>query len=197
MPRHADPNAPVGTLVPAAEFGRGTPDFERHSHDAWQMAEPVPMAATTRASLRGLIRAICPTLPDAPDIEERVELHVRRMMRYMPALAALGLHFAFHLLDWAPRFLGRSMRRLRGMDRAQAQRVMERLGHIGFTPVRLVLYGVRGLILSTFFDQDEAYDAIGYRPVPFLQERVQLRQRLLAGVDPTTRDVIAVPERAL
>jgi hypothetical protein len=188
--RHALP-PDVGLVVSPEDFGRGVPTMERHPDDGWKMAEPYPMGRSTREAFRALVRLICPTDVDVPNFEDRVEDHVRRLMSYMPRPLAWSLRLAFQVLDWMPRFMFASTRRLRGMDRDRALVVLNRLVHTRFPPLQTLMYAVKGLILSSFFDQDEAHRAIGYQPLPFLRERIALRQRLLAGEGAHTGDYIA------
>jgi hypothetical protein len=179
-----------GERIAAADFGRGVPTLERHPDDGWQMARPYKMNGSTRKAFRGLIRAICPTEPAVPDIVDRVELHVRRTMPYMPGVVAFGLVLGFHLLDWAPRFLFRHARRIRRLDVARAQEVLNKLAESRFSPLRTLLYAVRGLILSTYFDQREAHDAIGYNPIPYIRSRMRMRDRVVGGGDFEPSDTI-------
>jgi hypothetical protein len=46
--------------------------------------------------------------------------------------------------------------------------------------IRTMIVGIRGITLSTFYDQDETHRAMGYVPLPFLSERIALRRRLLS-----------------
>jgi hypothetical protein len=47
--------------------------------------------------------------------------------------------------------------------------------------VRTMILGIRGITLSTFYDQDETHRAMGWNPLPFLTHKVELRRLLLAG----------------
>jgi hypothetical protein len=153
----------------------------RHPDDAWRLADPYPMGEAARRAFRGLIRAVCPPAPApaSPEIFDRVELYVRRFMRYMHPVAARGLWLAILLVDWAPRLLFLSWQRLQGLDRERAARILTKLVHSRFNVLRTVLVGVRGAILSAYFDQDEVHRALGYKPIPFLRDRLLLRRQLL------------------
>lgn len=190
MPRHPMPDN-VGLIVSADDFGRGTPTLGRHPHDGWTFAKPYPMGRSTREAFRSLVRLICPRDIEMPGYEDRVEDQVRRMMSYMPRPMAWALRLAFQILDWMPRFLFASTRRLRGMDRDRAEALLHRLAHTRFPPLQTLMFAVKGLILSSFFDQDEAHRSIGYEPLPFLRERMALRDRILAGERSQTGDFIA------
>jgi hypothetical protein len=158
-----------------------TVSLARHPGDGWIAADPHPMAAVVRRALHAVIRAVVPP-PPAPqpaDLVERVELYVRRFMSYMHPLAAFGLMFAFVLMDWAPRLLLRSHRRLQGLERSEGARILEQLVHSRLEALRSAVLAARGIILSAYFDQQEVHEALGYAPVPFMRERVARRARLL------------------
>jgi hypothetical protein len=161
--------------------GHKLPLFARHPDDGWVLADPYPMGVSTRRALRASIRALCPPPPGPtlPDLEDRIELHVRRMLRYMVPLVALGFVLSVHLADWAPLWRFRAFSRMRNPDRDRAERILTEMGESSSPVVRMLVLGLRGLVLSTFYDQDEVHAAMEYRPLPFLSERVLERQRLL------------------
>ena len=168
--------------LPMLLDGRPSP-LERHPAAGWTMAEPYPMGALTRRALRGLIRAVCPPppAPQLPDLEDRIELHVRRIMRYFPPLVAVGFVFAIHLVDWSPVWRLVALARVGRLDRDRAERVLDGLGASRIPAIRTLILGVRGVVMSTYYDQDEVHAAIGYAPIPFLRGRIALRERLVAG----------------
>lgn len=169
----------------------------RHPADAWQLAEPYPMSAFTRRALGGLVRAICPPspAPQLADLLPRVELHVRRFMRYMSPLAARGLWLAILLLDWFPRFSLQSFWRLQSLDRRESERLLTSLVASRFALARTLVMGVRGVILCAYFDQDEVHRALDYAPVPFMTERTSRRLELVnAEATPLDRNNLAPPQ---
>jgi hypothetical protein len=102
-------------------------------------------------------------------------------MRYMHPLAAWGFCLCLGLLDWAPRLLLVSARRLHALGRQRASRLLSEMVGGRFAFLRTLVVAVRGLVLSAYFDQDEVHAAIGYAPLPFLRERVERRKALLAA----------------
>jgi hypothetical protein len=173
----SDSQSPDG---PAAE---SEPQLSRHPGDGFQLAPPYPMSERVRSKFRALIRVLLPPAPapHTPDMIDRVELYVRRFMAHMPALAARGMWLAIVVLDWAPRLLFVSLRRLCKLDREQANRVLTKMAESSSSLLRTPIVGVRALVLSAYFDQDEVHRALHYRPVPFLRGRIALRRQLLAG----------------
>lgn len=159
--------------------------LSRHPDDGWVMADPYPLGTAARRSLRALIVTLCPAAPapNSPELLDRVELHVRHFLRYMHPLAAWGFTLCLVLLDWAPRFLFVSVKRLHALGRSRASRLLSEMVSGRFAFLRTLVVAVRGLVLSAYFDQDEVHQAIGYAPLPFLSERVE-RRRLLLGAAP-------------
>lgn len=177
-----------------ADFGGGVPTLDRHPDDGWIFADPFPMGSPARRAFRGLIRAICPPAPapQLPDLEDRIELQVRRHMRYMPRVVALGLRYSFRLVDNLPRFFFWTRRRLHRLSADEARSLVGRLASSRFSPLRELISAVRGIVLSTYFDQDEVHAALNYAPREFVRGRIALRQRLLAGGVATDSDMIPV-----
>lgn len=177
---------------PISHPDRRLPVAGRHPGDGWELADPYPMSRATRRAFHGLIRALCPPppAPTLPDLEERIELHVRRMLRYMVPIVAFGFVLSVHVVDWAPLWRFRAWSRIQKLDRKRAERILTEMGESPSPVVRMLLLGVRGLVLSTFYDQDEVHAAIGFRPLPFFAERIVLRRRLLSGGAARAEDFI-------
>jgi hypothetical protein len=133
---------------------------------------------------------MCPSLGSFPlhDYEERIELHVRRMLRYMTPIVAFGFVIAVHLVDWAPVWRFAAPRRIQRLPRERAEQVLMAMSVSRWAPVRTMILGIRGITLSTFYDQDETHRAMGYDPLPFLSEKVELRRLLLSAPAPNEAD---------
>lgn len=170
----------------------------RHPEDGLALARPYPLGRAGRRALRGLIRLMCPA-DGAPCVEpmmERLELQIRTMLRYMPRPVAWAVRAAIVVVDHSPRLLLASHRRLSGLDPAAGARVLRRLASSRLAPVRELIAALRGLVLSSYFDQDEVHEAIDYAPGTFLRARIALRQRLLAGGSVGPADMIPAPAGA-
>ncbi|HEX9295010.1 MAG TPA: hypothetical protein VF881_04225 [Polyangiaceae bacterium] len=153
----------------------------RHPSEGWVLAAPYPMRPFTRRAFRGLIRAICPPdpAPQLVDLEDRIEDHLRRLLRYMLPHVAFGFCLAVIVLDWAPIWRFKSLRRIQHMRREEAADLLSALGASRSMFLRTLLLGVRGSILSTYYDQDEVHAALAYAPVAFIADRIDLRRRVL------------------
>jgi hypothetical protein len=100
-------------------------------------------------------------------------------MRYMHPTVGRGLWLVVLLLDVAPLLFWSTRRRLHKLDDRGIRGVIGRLSHCRWHSIRTAVIGVRGMILSAYFDQPEVHAAIGYHPVEFLKQRLELRERLL------------------
>jgi hypothetical protein len=147
------------------------------------------MSERVRARFRALIAILLPPppAPQLPDMIDRVELYVRRFMSHMHPIAARGMWLSIVVLDWAPRLLFKSFRRLHRIDRKEANAILRQMGESSNAIWRSLLLGVRALVLSAYFDQDEVHRAIHYSPVPFMRNRLKLRRRLLRPAAAITR----------
>lgn len=165
-----------------ANFGGGVPALERTGGDGWQIADPLPMSRRTRRAFQGLIRAVLPPAPAprGPEMVERIEVHARRLLRYMPRTVQIALPLAFRALEWVPRVLFASARRLSALTPATANELLERFGALA-VPFRELVWAVRGIILSVYFDQDEVHEEMRYAPGTWMRSRIALRQRMLGG----------------
>jgi hypothetical protein len=172
------------------DFGGGVPTLERNANDGWVQARPRRMSRSRQASLRALIRLICPNEVPIEGIDARVEHQVRVGMQYMPGLVAFGLSLCFALLDWSPVLMLRSVRRLRSLPEPKAAEIIHDLSESSLSLVRTTLYAIKGIILNAYFDQEEVHKALNYAPIPFMRERIAVRQRLLAGTEATPADYI-------
>jgi hypothetical protein len=157
------------------------PILDRHPDDGWVLARPYPMRRGVLRALRGLIVHMLPPAPSprSPEMLARVEEQARIHMVYMPRIAAFGLCIALVFLEWAPRLMFKSHRRLSKMDTASANEILERLSQSRISLVATMMLGVRATIMSSFWDQDESHRLLGYNPQPFLAERKALRLRLI------------------
>jgi hypothetical protein len=104
----------AAVVLHADSLLRRPPRLKRHPDDGWKLADPYPMSTRLLVRFRALIQAICPPPPApwSPEIARRVELYVRSFMRYMHPIVAFAMCLSIAVLDWAPRLLFISTRRL-------------------------------------------------------------------------------------
>ncbi|MEM7436282.1 MAG: hypothetical protein AAF436_14075 [Myxococcota bacterium] len=162
----------------------------RHPEDGWSLAEPRPVSARMHRVLMSLVDAI---LPDAPRTETTVgdvAKHALVSLQYMPGSSASTFLWGMRLLNWSPLWRFRGVRPLTRLSREATREHLRDVMESRWLPVRLLMYGPLGLFMSTYFDQDYAHQAIDYDPIPFVEERIALRQRWLAGEEPGSESEI-------
>lgn len=159
----------------------------RQPDDGWVRAEPWPMSASTQAALLGVVRAVCPPAGSGAPTDEAMLLEVVRRVRasmpYMSPLAAWGLVALFRLLDLAPLWRLRGVRRLRRWPAEQGAALLDDLGHSRVGLLATTVIAARAAVMTAYFDIPAVHDAIGYSPVPFMRERIAARRTLLASAE--------------
>jgi hypothetical protein len=176
------PSEQAANRVHLAALRAGSEPLERHPNDGWRLADPYPLGPHALVALRGVIDALCPAgkAPRSPEIMRKVELGTQRMLRYMHPAVARGLWFGLFLLDWLPVLTLKSRGRLHHLRPERASAFVARWARSRVKALRLLVTGVRSLVLSVYFDQSEVHEALRYRPVPFLRERIAFRRALLS-----------------
>jgi hypothetical protein len=167
-----------------SQAGPGT--LERHPKDGWQLARPYPLGPRALRVLRALIDALTPTgsAPRSAELDLRVEIGARRFLSYMHPTVSRGLALGLVLLDFLPLLTFRASRTLHCLSRADASLLFGRWAKSRLTALRLLAMGVRSLVLSIYFDQEEVHRAMRYAPVPFIQDRIRLRASLVGSSIP-------------
>lgn len=141
------------------------------------------MGKGARRALKGVIRGLCPTSLDAPQgasLEHHVEVYVRFFMSYMPRWMARGIWLALFLVEWSPFWCGQGLRRLSRLSPRRRARVIARLARSRFYPIRRLVLVLNSLFMSAYYDSERVHRALRYAPVPFIRDRIALRQHLLA-----------------
>ena len=169
----------------------------RTSDHGWQDADLWPMGPVSRAALRGVVAALCPSpdngaadVPPLAAVAGPVGDGVRLTLRYMEWPLALGLHVGLLLLDWSPlwRFVG--IRPLHRLPAARAAAVVDDVGRSRFSLLRSLVMGARAAVLMQWYDLPEVHALMHYTPEPHFRERIALRERLLAGGEATDADML-------
>ncbi len=161
-------------MIPYVSFKTGK--AMRRPKDGWKLADPFPMGQRTRTVFRALIRAICPVDPTLPEMIDRIEVHARRLMRYMNPLMARGMMLAMHVLNWSPIWMGKNTRCLKTLPREKGETHLDRMAESGNSFYRLLLLGVRSTVLSIYFDQPEVHKKLNYAPGAFVRKQIARRE---------------------
>lgn len=184
----------------AADLLSGRPaSLEREPKDGWIRAEPHRIGNGTRKALYALIRVMCPPppAPQLPNLEERLERAICQLMPYFPPLIRFAFALLVRIVEWSPVWRFKAMRRLRSMDRDAAEALLNEMCLSPSPLVRVIVMGVRNLILVAYYDLDEVHAVIGYDAIPWFKNRIALRQRLLAGEPARPEDRIGPHSKAV
>ena len=176
------PSEQAANRVHLAALRAGSEPLERHPNDGWRLADPYPLGPRARVVLRAVIEALCPKgkAPRSPELLQKVDLGARRLLRYMHPTVARGLWLGLLVLDWLPVLTLKSPGRLHRLGPERASAFVSRWAKSRVKALRLLVTGLRSLVLSVYYDQSEVHDAMHYRPVPFLRERIAFRRALLS-----------------
>jgi len=173
-----------------------SPVLERHPDDGWTLAVPMTVSARMHRILLKLADAI---LPESPRIEttlEDVAKHALISLQYMPRSSAKIFLLSMRALNWSPLWRLRGLRPLTSLPTDAARRHLQAATQSRWLPVRLLMYGPLGLFMSSYFDQGYVHRELDYAPASFVQDRIELRRRWIAGAEPTMGDEIHHLHRA-
>ena len=157
---------------------------QRHPEDNWSLADPLRVSAATRRALIALVDTMVPPSPRRVSTVSDIADQVLRLLRYMPRSTVYAFTLGLHLLNWSPLWRWQGWQPLSRLDRPGALRHLRIMANSRWLPARLLMLGPQGLILSTYFDQDYAHEAISYEPRGFITSRIELRRQWLRGVEP-------------
>ncbi|NLE48803.1 MAG: hypothetical protein GX614_10410 [Sandaracinaceae bacterium] len=164
----------------------------RHPDDGYPIAPPYPVGPKTERAIRSVMRVLLPEgdAPRNPELDERVYRQMLVSLQYMSKSTAQGILSVFHLLEWIPvtRF-GRPSR-LSKLSRDEGSEIFRAIESSPLLPVRLLLLAPKALIFSSYFDQPEVHEALGYEPRKFTLDRIALRQRIIEHGDADEEDEI-------
>ncbi len=174
-----------------------TPSLAPVVDDGWRDADPWPMDPVSRAALRGVVAALCPSpetgaldTPPLADVQGQVCAAVRCTLRYLEWPMAVGLHMGLLVLDWSPLWRLHSLKPLHSLAPAQAAAIMDELAVSRLSLLRNLVMGARASVLMQWYDLPQIHALLNYDPVTHMRERIDLRRRLLAGEQATEADML-------
>lgn len=143
--------------------------------------------------MRKLADCILPDHPRGPDTLAEVTRHALVLLQYMPRSSARVFLWGMRVLNWCPLWRFRGLRPITALPVEPARRHLRGVTQSRWLPVRLLMYGPVGLLMSSYFDRDEVHQEIGYAPVPFLRDRIELRRKWMEGREPDSADEVHHP----
>lgn len=169
-----------------------TNSCKRHPDDQWKLATPWWMSKGSSRSLRNLIRLICPEAgPDLSILEDPIEMNVRRMMMFMHPVMGRGLWMLPAMLDLAPIWRLKSLRRLHRLEPKVARKILHGIDHSRIPLISAIMMGIKAAVLTAYFDQDEVHRDLDYNHLSFLKERIALRKKILKGFAPGKKEMLS------
>jgi hypothetical protein len=166
------------------------PVLQRHPDDGWTLAAPMKVGARTRRLLLRLADAILPSSPRTETTLEDVTEHALVCLRYMPRSTGILFLVGMYVLNWAPLWRLKGMRPLTALPTDVARRHLTGVTKSRWLGIRLLMVGPLGLFMSSYFDQDYVHRELGYDPIPFVAERIELRRKWIEGQEPGAGDEI-------
>jgi hypothetical protein len=169
--------------------------LDRHPDDGWILATPMKVSARMHRVLRKLADSIIPDRPRSPETLAEVTRHALVSLQYMPRSSARVFLWGMRLLNWCPLWRLRGLRPLTALPLESAREHLQAVSQSRWLPVRLLMYGPVGLFMSTYFDQDYVHRELGYAPLAFVGDRIELRRKWMEGREPGAEDEVHHPSR--
>ena len=140
--------------------------------------------------LTALADAILPERPRTESTLDDVTRHALVSLQYMPRSSARTFLWGMRALNWSPLWRLRGLRPLTSLPTEVARQHLLAATQSRWLPMRLLMYGPLGLFMSCYFDQDYVHRELGYAPAPFVESRIDLRRKWLAGNEPGAAEEI-------
>ena len=138
------------------------------------------LGKTSRAIVASLAGTVLPA-------EGRDKATIRYVVRFvddfvpfMPALMRRGFPLGLLLLQWGTLATMLALKPFTLLSARAKERYLERWAKSPIALFRALAQGVRGLILSAYYEQPEVHRALGYTPTEFLEECRARRAELIA-----------------
>jgi hypothetical protein len=161
------------------EDGFGSPDRGR-AEESSGVTLPRNLSPRSAAVLRAVIDALRPRGHGFDQsIDEYVLLEIDHTLPCLPRLMRLGLPLGLRLLEWGPPLLVGRARRLTALDRQEARAYLQGWLDSRLTARRLLVHGLRALVMLAFYQHPSVLDAMGVRWDRRLVETVHLRAATL------------------
>lgn len=138
------------------------------------------LGKTSRAILASLAGTVLPAEGRDKDTIGYVVRFVDDFVPFMPALMRRGFPLGLLLLQWGTLVTLVALKPFTLLSDRVRERYLHRWAKSPIALFRALAQGVRGLILSAYYEQPKVHRALGYTPKEFLEE---CRERRAALID--------------
>lgn len=163
------------TQVLTAETVRNTVALETATKQRWNLGR------TSRAIIASLASTVLPREGRDRATINYVVRFVDDFVPFMPALMRLGFPLGLLLLQWGTFVTMVAAKPFTLVSERVRERYLHRWAESPFALFRALAQGVRGLILSAYYEQPKVYEALGYDPKAYLEECRTRRAALVAA----------------
>lgn len=139
------------------------------------------LGKTSRAIIASLAGTVLPAEGRDRDTIRYVVRFVDDFVPFMPALMRLGFPLGLLLLQWGTVVTAIALKPFTLLSNRMRERYLHRWAKSPFALFRALAQGVRGLILSAYYEQPKVQQALGYTPAAFLDECRIRRAALIAA----------------
>jgi len=150
------------------------------------MSKPIYQFSERAKKIFLALRQAFITEPEDFSIQNRDEELLERILiliREFPKTFRWGFMFGVYFFDRVTLFFGFGFRRFIHLKIGDQQRYVEKWLNSRFYFIRNLIAGLRGIVMITYFSHHDVWKYIGYDPVTHAQERIKLRQEILARDD--------------
>lgn len=155
-------------------LGSHSPFQEEDSH-RWNLGR------TSRAIVASLAGTVLPKEGRDRETINYVVRFVDDFIPFMPALMRLGFPLGLRLMQWGTLVSLVALKPFTLLSDRVRERYLHRWAESPFALFRALAQGVRGLILSAYYEQPKVHQALGYNPAAFLVECRAKREALVAA----------------
>ena len=132
-----------------------------------------------------LSRILVPPNPDVDmaGFEEDLAYNCARMIWELPAVFRFGFCVVVRLFDWFPFLFGFGLKRFSSLAPEFQAKYVDTWAESTLVPCREFFKTLKAMVMLVYFSDQRIWKYINYNPKPHLEERIELRKRILGGTD--------------
>ncbi len=118
---------------------------------------------------------------DFGDRDVRLIMETTRLLAEIPFLFRWGLFLMIRLFDCMPLVFGFGPRRFINMPLEKQEHYVEQWATSSVPMLREFFKAMKGVIMLVCYSDPRLWEKIGYKPQKHLEDKIRLRQKILAG----------------